>query len=368
MRYPDDTGYVWNYIAHVRDRAGEHLRGQATPYLAFPKLTGQPSYQPLHLQAVELDCYDNTADGRKAIETFVRQHNIKVMVFMSALPQTVCLDLLRRLGVRTLNTEDDGFDPQRRDGLAKRAVKFLMRRVLGRQAHDLHLANSRPQRDFLLNYSLLPPSRVCLMENSVDCAYFCPGDQAVERTQIRLDPDRFWILAVAQARPEKRIDQLIKVVHTVSRMRPEARIGFVFVGDGPPVEGWKRQVAALGESAAFVFAGRQNDVRPYYRSADLMVHASELESFGLAIVEAMSCGIPVVASAAAGPKETIVDGSTGALIGLHDFDAFTSAVLRYVDDPVLTKSHGQNARAHVVAAYNVVRHGKDFAGHIARFL
>lgn len=368
MRYPDDTGYVWNYIAHVRDRAGEHLREQATPYLAFPKLTGRPSYQPLHLQAVELDCYDNTAAGRQAIETFVREHNVKVMVFMSALPQTVCLDLLRRLGVRTLNTEDDGFDPERRDSLPKRAVKFVMRRMLGRQTHDLHLANSRPQRDFLLNYSLLRPSRVRLMENSVDCAHFCPGDQAEARAQTELDPDRFWILAVAQARPEKRIGELIKVIDRVSQLRPDARIGFVYVGDGPPVNEWKQQAAALGHSAKFVFAGGQNDVRPFYRSADLMVHAAERESFGLAIVEAMSCGIPVVACAAAGPKETIRDGATGALVGLYDFDAFTQAVLRYVDDRALTKSHGQNARAHVVAAYNVVRHGKDFADHIARFL
>ena len=89
---------------------------------------------------------------------------------------------------------------------------------------------------------------------------------------------------------------------------------------------------------------------------------------GLAIVEAMACGIPVVASAAAGPRETIVDGQTGALVDLHDFEAFTQAVLRYVDDDSMTKMHGNNARAHVDRAYNVVRHGKEFAQHIARFI
>jgi len=368
MRYPDDTGYVWNYIAYVRDLASEHLRGQATCYLAFPALTGNPSYQPSHLQPLELDCYDNSPAGRQAIEAFVLSHNVKVIVFMSALPQTVCVDLLRRLGVRTMNTEDDGFDPLRRDGAPKRIVKFLLRRVLQRQVHDLHLANSKPQRDFLLNYSMLPPARVALMENSVDCTRFCPGDQREARAQTGLDQDRFWILAVAQARPEKRIDQLIKVIHAVSEQRPATRIGFVFVGDGPPVGGWKRQADALGLGDAFVFAGRQNDVRPYYRAADLMVHASEIESFGLSIVEAMACGIPVVACAAAGPRETIVDGVTGALIGLHDFDGFITTVLKYVDDHTMTKLQGTNARAHVVAAYNVVRHGKDFAAHIARFL
>lgn len=368
MRYPDDTGYVWNYIAYVRDLAAEHLRSQGKCYLAFPTLTGNPSYQPSFLQPVELDCYDNSPAGRQAIEAFVRQHKVKVVVFMSALPQTVCLDLLQQLGVRTVNTEDDSYDVTRRDNLVKRGVKFVLRRVLGRQTHDLHLAVSKPQRDFLLNYSMLPPARVALMENSVDCTRFCPGDQREARAQTGLDADRFWILAVAQARPEKRIDRLIDVIDSVSKQRPAARIGFVFVGDGPPVEGWKQQAAALGHADAFVFAGRQNDVRPYYRAADLMVHAAERESFGLAIVEGMACGIPVIASAAAGPKETIVDGVTGALIGMYDFEGFTRTVLKYVDDHTMTKLQGKNARAHVVAAYNVVRHGKDFAAHIARFL
>jgi hypothetical protein len=56
------------------------------------------------------------------------KNNIKVVVFMVALPSTVRLSLLHRLGVRTLNTEDDGFAPQHRDGLAKKSVKYLMRR------------------------------------------------------------------------------------------------------------------------------------------------------------------------------------------------------------------------------------------------
>jgi glycosyltransferase involved in cell wall biosynthesis len=368
MRYPDDTGYVWNYIAGVRDRASSHLLDLATPYMAFPKLTGNPSYQPQHLNPVELDCYDNSPAGRAALAGFVRRHNIKVAVFMSALPQTVCLHLLRKLGVRTINTEDDSFNPAQRDGLAKRSLKFLIRRVLERQAHDLHLANSAAQFDFLLNYQLLPRNRVALMKNSVDCTHFCPGDRQAARAQTGLDPDRFWILAVAQARSEKRIERLIQMVHEVVQARPQARIGFVYVGDGPPVETYKQQVAALGLQGVCVFAGRQNDVRPYFRAADLMVHAAERESFGLAIVEAMACGIPVVASAALGPQETIIDNQTGALIPLDDFNLFTQAVLRYVDDTNITRIHGKNARAHVDAAYNVVRHGKEFAEHIARFL
>lgn len=368
MRYPDDTGYVWNFTASVRDRASAELLDRAHVYMAFPKLTGNPSYQPQNLQPVQLDCYDNSPAGRAAIEAFVRSHNVKVMVFMSALSNTVCLDLLRRLGVRTLNTENDSFDPKQRDGVVKHALKYLVRRVLRRQQHDLHLANSVAQQGFLLNYQMLPPDRVVLMKNSVDSAKFYPGDQAAARAQLGLDPDRFWLLAVCQARPEKRVERLLQVVHDVVQARPDRRIGFVYVGDGPPVAGWKQVALDLGIADICVFAGRQNDVVPYYRAADLLVHAAERESFGNAIVEAMACGIPVVASAALGPKEIIVDGQTGAAIGLDDFAGFTQAVLRYVDDAAMTRMHGNNARVHVDTAYNVVRQSKEFAAHVARFL
>ena len=55
MRYPDDTGYVWNHIAYLRDEVSAHLAGTARPYMAFPKLSGHPSYALRHMPAVELD-------------------------------------------------------------------------------------------------------------------------------------------------------------------------------------------------------------------------------------------------------------------------------------------------------------------------
>lgn len=368
MRYPDDTGYVWNFTAALRDRATTFLLDRAHVYIAYPKLTANPSYVPANMEPVELDCYDNSAAGRAAMEAFVRAHNVKVIVFMSAFASDVCLDLLRRLGVRTLNTENISYDPLQRDNPIKRSLKFLVRRVLGMQQHDLHLANSTSQQDFLLNYQKLPAKRVALMKNSVDLERYQPGDKAAALAQTGLAPDRFWILAVAQARPEKRVERLLEVIRDVVAARPGRRIGFVYVGDGAMLDEWKSRAAELGLQEVCVFAGRQNDPAPYYRAADLLIHGARYESFGNAIVENMACGRPVVASAAIGPCETIIDGQTGALIELDDFAAFTRAVLRYVDDQSMTELHGINARAHVEKTYNIVHQSKEFAQHIAQFL
>lgn len=368
MRYPDDEGYVWNTIARSKDAASNELRDVAKCFIAFKKLTGEPTYSPQHMTSVELDCYDTSPEGLNTLKAFVLEHRIKVIVFMSALPSTLNLPFLRKLGVRTINTENDSFDHSKRDPVVKKAAKFLLRRILGRQLHDMHLANAESQSRFLRTHACIPSSRLHIVQDAVDCDQFSPGDRAMACQQTGLDPNRFWVICVAQARPEKRIEMLIRVARKVAAERPDSRIGFVYIGDGQLVDGWKMFANSLGLDGVFYFAGRKNDLVPYYRSANLMVHAAFRESFGLAVVEGMACGLPVVASAATGPSETIIDGTTGALIGLEDFDGFCEAIIAYVDDPARLILHGANAIARANNVYGMARQGKQFAEEIKRFL
>lgn len=368
MRYPDDEGYVWNTIAKSKDVASYELRNDARCFIAYKKLTGRPTYEPHFMAPIQLDCYDISKEGLNALKDFVLEHRIKVIVFMSALPSTLNLSFLRTLGVRTINTENDSFDHSKRDPVLKKAVKFLLRRVLGQQLHDMHLANAESQRRFLSTHACIPDARLRIVQDAVDCDQFSHGDRAEACAQAGLDPDRFWIVCVAQARPEKRVDMLIQIARRVVDERPDSRIGFVYIGSGQMAEDWKVLANSLGLAEVFYFAGRKNDLVPFYRSASLMVHGAFRESFGLAVVEAMACGVPVIASAASGPAETIVDGKTGRLIALDDFDGFCKAIIAYVDNPALLASHGMNATARANEVYSMAKQGKQFAEEIKRFL
>lgn len=368
MRYSDDEGFVWNNIAKSRDAASYELRSEAQCFIAYKKLTGRPTYDALYMTPVELDCYDISTAGLNTIKAFVLEHRIKVIVFMSALPTTMNLPFLRRLGVRTINTENDGFDHSKRDPLPKRLAKRFLRRVLGLQLHDMHLANAESQRHFLSEHAYIPDARLHLVPDAVDCGQFSPGDRDAACAQCGLDPDRFWIICVAQARPGKRVDMLIRIARRVVDERPAARIGFIYIGDGEMLQSWKALASCLELNDVFYFPGRRHDLAPFYRSASLMVHASLRESFGLAIVEAMACGLPVVASAANGPSETIVDGETGKLIALEDFDGFCKGIIAYVDDPTLRQAHGMNARMRASHVYGMAGQGKHFAKEIRQFL
>lgn len=368
MRYPDDTGFVWNTIARTRDLAAANLDSVAKSFIAYPKLSGTPAYRVQHLHPVALECYDTSAEALAKLRTFIEENSVRVIVFMSALPSTLDLAFFKRLGVATVNTENDGFDHNQKDPLHTKLMKYILRRILKKQLHDVHLANAEAQFDFLMRYAHVPRARLALVRDAVDHDRFIPGHTEEACRMLKLDPGRLWIISVAQARPEKRVDMIIRAVKRVIDARPDKQIGFLFVGDGECISEWKETARDLLFEEQMHFAGRQENLVPYYQAAALMAHASRRESFGLAIVEGMACGLPVVATRSAGPSETIENGKTGVLVDPDDFDGMVNGLLRYVDSAALRIAHGTAGRNRVLEFYGMVRQGQELAGHIQRFL
>jgi glycosyltransferase involved in cell wall biosynthesis len=368
MRYPDDTGFVWNTIARTRDLAASHLHLAAKCFIAYPKLSGFPAYQVQYLQPVALEFHSSSAERLADLEKFILENSVRVVVFMSALPSTLNLAFFKRLGVATINTENDGFNHSLKDRVHIRLMKYVVRKVLKKQVHSMHLANAEAQFDFLLGYAKIPRARLALVRDAVDHEHFIPGIRENACKSLGLDPSRIWIISVAQARPEKRVDLIIRAVKRAIEARPFEKIGFIFVGDGECVRDWKHIAIDLTSEDQIHFAGRQDNLVPYYQAAALMVHASKRESFGLAVVEAMSCELPVVATRSAGPNETILHGVTGTLVDPDDFEDLVDNILRYVDNADLRDAHGKAARHRVVNRYGMARQGQDLAGHIKRFL
>lgn len=368
MRYSDNTGFVWNTIARTRDLAASHLASTARCFIAYPQLSGSPAYVAQHLQPVELELHDPSEEALAKVEKFIIENSVRVIVFMSALPSTLNLAFFKKLGVVTLNTENDGFNHSQRDPLHTRLMKYVVRTVLKKQVHDMHLANAEAQFNFLSRYAKVPRERLALVRDAVDHERFIPGMKEEARRSLSLHSSWTWIISVAQARPEKRVDLIIRAVKQVTDARPNQKIGFIFVGDGECIPEWKKIAEQLNLVDKIHFAGRQENIVPYYQAADIMVHASRRESFGLAIVEAMSCELPVVATKSAGPNETIQNGTTGALIEPDNFEALVANILHYVDDATLRERHGKAARHRVVELYGMARQGQELASHIQRFI
>jgi N-acetyl-alpha-D-glucosaminyl L-malate synthase BshA len=164
-----------------------------------------------------------------------------------------------------------------------------------------------------------------VVPNFVDTDRFSPGASLTQPVPAPVPT----LVHVSNFRPLKRVGDVVRVFARVRAERP-ARLRLV--GDGPERPALEAQIAALGLTAEVEFLGERIDLPKVLRDAALFLLPSETESFGLAALEAMSCGLPVVATAVGGLPEVIVDGETGFLRPVGDVDAMAACVRRLLDD------------------------------------
>jgi N-acetyl-alpha-D-glucosaminyl L-malate synthase BshA len=130
-------------------------------------------------------------------------------------------------------------------------------------------------------------------------------------------------------RPVKRVIDVVRVFAQVVKEMP-ARL--VLVGDGPDRSCAEWLAHDLGIHDKINFLGKQDRVNELLPLADLMLMPSELESFGLAALEAMACKVPAIATRVGGVPELIEDGVTGLLYPVGDIDAMAAGIISLLRD------------------------------------
>lgn len=150
------------------------------------------------------------------------------------------------------------------------------------------------------------------------------------------------VICVAKLRPEKGHDILLAAFQVVRREVPDARL--VLVGDGDLRPELEAQVAARGLDGAVAFTGAVPEIWPYLAEADVFALASATEAFGMAIVEAMAAGLPVVVPAVGGVPELVEPGVSGELFSAQDSDGLARSLVRLLRDAELRRRMGATAR------------------------
>jgi len=138
----------------------------------------------------------------------------------------------------------------------------------------------------------------------------------------QLGHDRAIVMHVSNFRPVKRVADVVK---TFAKLRREIPSVLVMVGDGPERVAAEQEARSLGVYDDTFFLGRLDAVAPLLANADLFLLPSQNESFGLSALEAIACGVPVVASRVGGLPEVIDDGITGVLCPVGDIDGMAEA-------------------------------------------
>jgi len=171
--------------------------------------------------------------------------------------------------------------------------------------------------------------------------------------QRRVDPDlrrriapngELLVMHVSNFRPVKRVDMVLDVFLRV-RSRVNARL--VMIGDGPDRGFLEVRVREEGLSDVVTFTGEQPDPVAWLSAGDVFLLPSSQESFGLAALEAMACGMPVVASRVGGLPEVVIDGEHGYLCDPDRADEMADRVIALLADSERRQRFGEAAAMRV---------------------
>jgi glycosyltransferase involved in cell wall biosynthesis len=206
---------------------------------------------------------------------------------------------------------------------------------------------------------LLPPERIHVIPNAVDVAAF-GGDGATGRRgdgaksqhllcrSVAPSPGRpvaATVGMVARLTSQKAPEVFVRAAARVCRVRSDVQ--FWLIGDGElraPLEALARQ---LGVGAAIQFLGHRRDVPDLLRALDLFVLTSRYEGLPFSVLEAMACGLPVIATRAPGTVDVVEDGVTGVLTGLDAPEETGEAILALLAAPQRARALGETGRRRV---------------------
>ena len=161
------------------------------------------------------------------------------------------------------------------------------------------------------------------------------------------------LLAIARLVPQKGLDTAIEALAHVRERHADARL--VVLGEGPLQGELGALAGARGLADAVSFPGRVGDVALWLRRCSLLLHTARWEGFGLALLEAMLCARPIVASSVSSIPEIVADGETGLLVPPDDPLAAADAVSALLDDPVRAAALGVAGEARARAEFSVAK-------------
>lgn len=195
--------------------------------------------------------------------------------------------------------------------------------------------------------------------NFVDLAEYCPT-RAYKDAAAFAAPGEKILVHVSNFRPVKRV---LDVVRILEKVRHEVPAVLLLVGDGPERTSAQALARRLGVQDYVRFLGRQDSAQEIVACGDVFLFPSELESFGLAALEAMACGVPVIGSDAGGLPELVRHAETGYLLPVGDIDGMAARTVELLKDDAQRRAMGQAGRrraASLFSADRIVSHYEQY--------
>jgi glycosyltransferase involved in cell wall biosynthesis len=217
---------------------------------------------------------------------------------------------------------------------------------------NLLLAVSHHIRDTLINTGI-PAARVLTVYSGLDLRNILVEASPVGiRSKFGIPNEAPLLGSLASLFPRKGHEVMLKALPRVLRSFPDAHYFIIGTGDANYEAGLRSQVKSLGLDGRVHFAGFQDSVFGFLAAFTVYVHPVLMEGFGIAVLEAMAMGRPVVATTTGGLPEVVQHGETGILVSPGDDIALAEAIVTLLGDPERADSMGQAGRVRVRALFS----------------
>ena len=181
--------------------------------------------------------------------------------------------------------------------------------------------------------------------------FLAPPDHRSFRAEFGLSDTDVVIAAVAQLIPRKGHRYLLEAMAQIKARHADLKL--IIFGQGPLEGDLRDRTAKLGLGGIVQLAGFRQDLDEYFACIDLLVHPALAEGLGVATLKAAAAGVPVVAFAAGGLSEAVVDGETGFLVAPKDVDALAGAIAELVDNAELRRDFGTAGRSRMQSDFSI---------------
>jgi sugar transferase (PEP-CTERM/EpsH1 system associated) len=264
----------------------------------------------------------------------------------------------RLAGIRKIIHGEHGREAS--DPAGTNTVRKKVRRILSPWISKFVTVSSE-LRNWLINDVGISQSKVTQIINGVDTMKFIPiKDKGLSKKRIGLDPNTFVIGTVGRLDPVKDYITLFRAFRNILHEKKIRNARLLIVGEGPLKDDLKRIAKDFNISKEIIFIGQRRDIHLIYPCMDVYVLPSIAEGISNTILEAMACGLPVIATAVGGNPELVNDGKSGFIFTSGDHGRLTEKLSFYHHNHIILKEHGLNGRSRAEKKFPLSRMVREY--------
>lgn len=293
---------------------------------------------------------DPSTSGADRVVEIARERGASIVQTYNLSMRVPLFSKLHRAGFhRIIQIQRTFYMPQKGEPLRRLYRHWRSRRIRLFIAISDHLKR-QTQREFMVR-----AGRVRMVLGGVNIAYFHPREDKYDLRQqlFGLGPDALIITAASHLHPQKRLDMLVRAMPAITKDISE--VFLIIAGDGPDRNTLQSLIEKLGLCKCVQILNDDNRVELIYAASDLGVQPSAGEGLSGSAIEAMACGLPLVATPCGGLTEVPEDGVSGVLVHDQTPEGLADAIITLLQDHDQRKRMGKAARERAEKVFDVRR-------------